>query len=186
MIGKHRKIHLTEWDESWASPGTKISVTPVNGFGRIGLMIGYDAAFPETSGVLAVKRADMICIPSSWNGDFGVEVSINPKIFPKPYPKGSVTTWDAIAKSSQSYTIVANFVGTPYDFKGRSAIYNLDQNYVKDQTVIASESNEEVLMNEFKTMKSDWWLDQEKLILTRRTTYYLPLVTRIPPLSIGF
>lgn len=182
VIGKHRKIHLNERDEPWAAPGSKISVTPVNGFGRIGLMIGYDAAFPEVAGVLTVKRADVICIPASWSGEFGTEIDINPKIFPEPYPAGSVTTWDAVAKGAQAYTVVANFTGTEYNFKGRSAIYNLDQNYTNDKTVIASETEQEVLMNDFKTMKTDWWLDQEKLILTRRTDYYKPLVTRVPPL----
>ncbi|UCZ52971.1 nitrilase [Bacillus shivajii] len=181
VIGKHRKIHLNEWDEPWATPGTQISVTPVNGFGRIGLMIGYDAVFPEVAGVLTVKRADMICIPTNWSGEYGTEIAINQKVYPKPYPEGSMTTWDAVAKGAQSYTIVANFVGTERGFKGRSAIYNLDQNYLNDQTVIASETNEEVLMNDFKTMKTDWWLDQEKLILTRRTGSYKPLVTRVPP-----
>jgi predicted amidohydrolase len=181
VIGKHRKIHLNEWDEPWATPGNRISVTPINGFGRVGILIGYDAAFPEAGGVLAVKRADMICIPSSWRGEFGVEIDISPKVFKKPYPKGSVTTWDAIAKAAQSYAIIANFVGTDQKFQGRSAIYNLDQNYDKDQTVIASEKEEMVLMNEFRTIQTDWWLDQEKLILTRRTDYYKPLVTRYPP-----
>jgi predicted amidohydrolase len=184
VIGKHRKIHLNEWDEPWATPGNKISVTPVNGFGRVGILIGYDAAFPEAAGVLAVKRADMICIPSSLRGEFGVEIDINPKVFRKPYPEGSLTTWDAIAKATQSYTIVSNFTGTAQKFQGRSAIYNLDQNYDKDQTVIASEKEEMVLRNEFRTIQTDWWLDQEKLILTRRTDYYKPLVTRYPPFFI--
>ncbi|WP_018922615.1 nitrilase-related carbon-nitrogen hydrolase [Salsuginibacillus kocurii] len=181
VIGKHRKIHLNEWDESWATPGTHIAVTPIDGFSRVGLMIGYDATFPEVAGVLAVKRADLICIPTSWNGDYGVDIGINQRMFPTPYPEGSLTTWDAVAKAAQSYTIVANFVGTEYEFKGRSAIYNLDQNYVNDQTVIANDTGEEVLMNNFMTMKSDWWLDQEKLILTRRTESYKPLVTQVPP-----
>ncbi|MBB5174745.1 nitrilase-related carbon-nitrogen hydrolase [Texcoconibacillus texcoconensis] len=182
VIGKHRKIHLNNWDESWATPGYQISVTPVDGFGRVGMMIGYDATFPEVAGVLAVKRADLICIPSSWSGEYGTDISMNQKIFPKPYPNGAITTWDAVAKGSQSYTIVANFVGTKRHYKGRSGIYNLDQNYLNDQTVIASENQEEVLMNDFKTMKTDWWLDQERLILTRRTDYYKTLVTSFPPI----
>ncbi|MFC0526039.1 nitrilase-related carbon-nitrogen hydrolase [Pontibacillus salicampi] len=181
VISKHRKIHLNDDDDKWASPGDTIAVTPVNGFGRIGVMIGYDATFPEVAAVLAVKRADMICIPASWSGEYGVELSMNQHIFPKPYPKGTVSTWDAVAKGAQAYTIVANFVGSPHRFKGRSAIYNLDQNYTNDETVIASCDAEEVLVNTFQTMKTDWWLDQEKLILTRRTSYYTPLVTMVPP-----
>lgn len=181
VIGKHRKIHLNEQNDKWATPGDRIFVTPVNGFGRVGMMIGYDATFPEVSSVLAVKRADMICIPASWSGEHGVELSMNQQIFPRPYPKGTVSTWDAVAKGAQAYTIVSNFVGTSVEFKGRSAIYNLDQNYVHDQTVIASDSQEEVLVNQFHTMKTDWWLNQEKLILTRRTSYYKPLVTKVPP-----
>ncbi|WP_181350391.1 nitrilase-related carbon-nitrogen hydrolase [Thalassobacillus sp. CUG 92003] len=179
VLGKHRKMHLSDWDEKWATPGSTITVTPVDGFGRVGMMIGYDAAFPEVAGVLAVKRADMICVPSSWSGEYGVELTMNQAIFPQPYPPGSVSTWDAIAKGAQAFTIVANFTGTDHRFKGRSAIYNLDQNYVHDRTVIADDT-EKVLMNDFQTMKTDWWLDQEKLILTRRTNHYKPLVMRTP------
>ncbi|MCP3028910.1 nitrilase-related carbon-nitrogen hydrolase [Halobacillus sp. A5] len=181
VIGKHRKIHLDDWDEHWATPGNQIFITPVNGFGRVGMMIGYDAVFPEVASVLAVKRADMICVPTSWNGQYGVELAMNEKMFAKPYPDGTVSTWDAVAKGAQSFTIVANFVGTEHDFKGRSAIYNLDQNYTEDETVITSGKEQEVLVNSFHTMKTDWWLDQEKLILTRRTAFYKPLVTREPP-----
>ncbi|MGP4077648.1 nitrilase-related carbon-nitrogen hydrolase [Halobacillus sp. K22] len=181
VIGKHRKIHLDERDEKWATPGNHISITPINGFGRIGMMIGYDAVFPEVASVLAVKRADMICIPTSWNGQYGTELTMNQDMFAKPYPKGTVSTWDAVAKGAQAAVIVANFSGTEQNYKGRSAIYNLDQNYTKDESVIAPESAEHVLMNAFQTMKTDWWLDQEKLIMTRRTAFYKPLVTREPP-----
>jgi predicted amidohydrolase len=178
ILGKYRKIHLNESDKTWATPGTKLSVFPTEDIGRIGLMIGYDAAFPETAGVMAVKRADIIIIPSNWQGEFGNEIAINKDVFKNKYPAGSMTTWDVIAKGAQAYTIISNFTSADKVYKGRSSLYTLDPYYGLDQPMVASEDKEEALIVNFSTLQTEWWLNQEKLILTRRTSYYKPIVTR--------
>ena len=59
-LGRYRKTHLTAEEREWAQAGDAYPVfdTP---YGRIGIMSGYDAMFPETSRCLAAAAAD-ICL----------------------------------------------------------------------------------------------------------------------------
>lgn len=92
-----------------------------------------------------------------------------------PYPKGSVTCWDAIATGAQAYTLVANFIGSSESLKGRSALYTLDPYYGLDQLVVASSDREEAMIVRFATLQNHWWLNQGKMVLSRRTFFYKPL-----------
>ncbi len=69
LIARYRKIHLAEADRAWAAAGDTWTVadTPI---GRIGLMIGHDAAFPETGRILALRGCDIIACPSAVKGGF--------------------------------------------------------------------------------------------------------------------
>ncbi|MFC4766258.1 nitrilase-related carbon-nitrogen hydrolase [Effusibacillus consociatus] len=174
--GVYRKTHLNISDKIWAAPGTKIPVFSAKKLGKIGIMIGYDAAFPEVAGVMAVNRADLIVVPSSWHGEYGRDLEINQTISVNRYPDGAMSTWDVIALGAQAYTIVSNFIGTEKNFLGRSALYTLDPLYGLDQPVVASNNREEALIARFSTIQRDWWFNQEKLILSRRTFFYKPLV----------
>ncbi|MEW9673802.1 nitrilase-related carbon-nitrogen hydrolase [Ammoniphilus sp. 3BR4] len=172
-IGKYRKTHLTVTEKEWASPGQQISVFPTQ-IGKIGIMIGYDAAFPEVYGVMAVQRADMIAIPASWEGSYGKEIQLIREIPIYPYPLGSLTTWNAVAMGAQAYTIIANYVGC--GCLGGSGLYTLDPLYGLDKTRITSMDQEEGQVFRFTTVPSEWWFNQEKLILSRRTHFYKPLI----------
>jgi len=176
VAGKYRKTHLSENDQKWATEGSKLSVFQTEALGKIGMLIGEDARYPETAGVLSVKRADMIAIPSSWNGQYGSYAEINRDLSQNPYPDNTMVLWDSIAMSAQAYTIVANYVGTESEYLGGSALYTIDPLYGLDQPVTASEGQEEALLVEFDTIQSDWWFNQEKLLQSRTTDYYTPLV----------
>lgn len=64
VIGRYRKLHLTAEDGAWATPGdTGLPVFDIPA-GRIGMLIGYDALFPEAARVLAIEGADLIACPS--------------------------------------------------------------------------------------------------------------------------
>ncbi|MEC1716944.1 nitrilase-related carbon-nitrogen hydrolase [Schinkia azotoformans] len=176
VIGHYRKIHLNEEEKRWATPGEKIEVFDTNSIGRIGIMIGNDAAFPEVSGILAVKRADTIIIPSNWYGEFGKEREINKNVSVHLYPEGALTTWDAIALGNQAYVLVANSIKKEGTVGGRSGMYTIDPLYGLDQPVIAANNNEESLIVNYETLQSDWWINQEKVIALRQTRDYKPLV----------
>jgi predicted amidohydrolase len=177
--GTYRKVHLNQEDRRWATPGEHIKVFTSSKLGKVGIMIGSDALFPEMAGVLAVQRADIILIPSSWHGEFGNELQLNQEIPAHTYPQGSFSFLDSIALSTQAYVIMANFIGTTKRYCGRSALYTLDPLYGLDTPSIASSQVEEVLTVSFKTLQKNWWFNQEKLITMRRTHLYKPLVKKI-------
>jgi predicted amidohydrolase len=99
--GRYRKTHLTAEERKWAKAGDEYPVfdTP---FGRIGVMSGYDAVFPETSRCLAIAAADIILWPASLREPFERELLAIPRAednrvavvlanrVDSPYPGGSV------------------------------------------------------------------------------------------------
>ncbi len=174
--GVYRKTHLSASDKAWAAAGDKIDIIQSADLGKVGIMIGEDVCFPEVAGVLAVKRADMIAIPSAWNGQYGADFEISPELSANRYPEGSEVLWDAVAIAAQSYTVVANFVGTAERYSGRSSMYTLDPLYGLDQPVVASASEQQALLCEFRTLQPEWWFNQEMMINSRRTQNYLPLI----------
>ncbi len=174
VVGKYRKTHLNESDKSWATQGDEIKVFETD-LGKIGIMIGYDALFPEVAGVMMVNRADIITIPTSWDLQYGKELQINKDISANRYPDGSMCLWDSIAMSSQAYTIVSNFTGTENNYLGGSALFTLDPLYGLDQPVVTLEKRDALVMR-FSTIQADWWFNQEKLVQSRRTAFYKPLV----------
>jgi predicted amidohydrolase len=68
VCGTYRKLHLAAEDRAWATPGDlglpTFDIPP----GRIGMLVGYDALFPEAARSLALDGADIIACPSllSW------------------------------------------------------------------------------------------------------------------------
>ncbi|CAN7675782.1 amidohydrolase [Caballeronia sp. LjRoot34] len=69
LIGSYRKIHLHDEDLPWASMGDSWR-TFDTAIGRIGILIGYDALFPESARVLALSGCDVIACPSALAGRF--------------------------------------------------------------------------------------------------------------------
>jgi predicted amidohydrolase len=98
--GRYRKTHLTAEERDWARAGDAYPVfeTP---FGRIGIMSGYDALFPETSRCLAAAAADIVLWPAAMREPFERELLAVPRAadnrvavvianrLDAPYPGGS-------------------------------------------------------------------------------------------------
>jgi predicted amidohydrolase len=68
VSGTYRKLHLATEDRAWATPGDLGLPTFDIPCGRIGMLLGYDALFPEAARSLALDGADIIACPSllSW------------------------------------------------------------------------------------------------------------------------
>jgi len=66
--GTYRKLHLAAEDRAWATPGDLGLPAFDIPAGRIGMLLGYDALFPEAARSLALDGADIIACPSllSW------------------------------------------------------------------------------------------------------------------------
>ena len=95
-IGRYRKTHLTAEERDWACPGDTYTVfeTP---FGRIGVMSGYDALFPETSRCLAAAAADIVLWPAAMREPFERELIAVPR-----------------AADNRVALVVANRLDSPY------------------------------------------------------------------------
>jgi len=65
LLGVHRKVHQPLGEGASYAAGERFEAfeSPV---GRIGMMICYDKAFPESARALAVAGADVICCMSAW------------------------------------------------------------------------------------------------------------------------
>ncbi len=65
VLGVHRKVHQPLGEGASYAAGERFAAfdSPV---GRLGMMICYDKAFPESARSLAVDGADIICCLSAW------------------------------------------------------------------------------------------------------------------------
>jgi predicted amidohydrolase len=124
-LGRYRKTHLTAEERAWGAPGASYPVldTP---FGRIGVMSGYDALFPETSRCLALAGADVILWPAAMREPCERELIAVPRAADNrvavvianrldcPYPGGSVVippagfpVWDINQVAPRSFAMGA-------------------------------------------------------------------------------
>src|SRR5512135_1916592 len=68
MLGDYRKLHLQGEERLAFRPGYRMPIFDTE-FGGLGIMIGWDLAFPEVARGLALDGADLIVCPAAWTGD---------------------------------------------------------------------------------------------------------------------
>ena len=173
LIGRYRQTHLDESMKAWATPGDDIPVFATE-LGTVGLLTCGDVRFPEAAGTLEVSRADIIAIPSQWDGTYGAVVNEPQDLFTNPYPKNAMIYWYAIAKCMQAFTVVANPIGGNY--QGSSGVFTLDPVTGESATVGATDGSE-IVSAEFTTLGSKLsWMNQEILVTQRRADLAVPLM----------
>jgi predicted amidohydrolase len=69
VVGVYRKIHLAAHDRPWATAGDAWAVYDLP-IGRVGLLVGHDALFPEAGRILALRGCDLIACPAAQTGVF--------------------------------------------------------------------------------------------------------------------
>ncbi|MCX7682820.1 MAG: carbon-nitrogen hydrolase family protein [Anaerolineae bacterium] len=65
VIGQYNKIHLRGEERIAFRPGYKLGVVETD-FGVVGLMIGWDLAFPEVARCLALEGAELVIVCANW------------------------------------------------------------------------------------------------------------------------
>jgi len=65
-IGTYRKLHLWDRENPLFTPGDLGLPVFETDLGRIGLAVCYDGWFPELFRTMALKGAELICIPTNW------------------------------------------------------------------------------------------------------------------------
>jgi predicted amidohydrolase len=172
IIGRYRQTHLDENAIAGLTAGDDLTVFETS-IGRIGILLGEDVRFPEASGVLALRRADFIAVPTSWGGEYGAYLKDAKGLFAHGYPVNTVNFWYAVAKTSQAYTVVANSVGNGQ--QGSSGVFTLNP-VDAFPPVVGSTDNPGVVNLVVESLgKPDWWMNQSKLVGGRRADLAVPL-----------
>ena len=65
LVGDYRKVHPRGEERLAFRPGFRFPVLETN-FGMVGLMLGWDMAFPEVARSLALDGAEILCLCASW------------------------------------------------------------------------------------------------------------------------
>lgn len=121
VVGKYRKTHLNAEDRVWATAGSRFETFDIP-VGRVGLLVGYDALFPETMRALAVRGADLVCVPSAATGP--KPSAMEATKIPTPNPAKDPVhwfLWRVRAGENNTYLAFSNHIGG--DYMGRSGIF---------------------------------------------------------------
>jgi predicted amidohydrolase len=125
----YRKTHLSESERSWASAGDEWCVvdTPI---GRVGLLIGHDATFPEAGRVLALRGCDLIVCPAATGGRFSSPHAGTAVAQPAPIPTGAdAHHWHHFrvrAGENNVFFVFANVFDRERGFPGLSGVFGPD------------------------------------------------------------
>ena len=125
LLTKYNKIHLFMDEKTCITPGRHYGVVDTK-FGKVGLMICYDAIFPEVARRLAQQDVNIIFMPANW---------------PSPFlPQWKLAT-SARALDNQIWLVATNRIGADNKFTyfGQSRVVN-----PYGDAVIECDKNEEV------------------------------------------
>lgn len=120
--GVYRKVHPFADEKRWCRAGCELPVFDTE-FGKIGIMICWDTAFPEVAKAFAIKGADLLVVSTNWEDPYDDEV----------WNTDSINTheedWDlmtsARALDNTLHLVAANRIGDDggtLSFFGRSKI----------------------------------------------------------------
>lgn len=65
ILGSYDKSHIWTEGKKYFRPGNSLPIFETD-FGKIGVMICYDAGFPEVARTLSLKGAEILIMPSAW------------------------------------------------------------------------------------------------------------------------
>ncbi|QFR34168.1 nitrilase-related carbon-nitrogen hydrolase [Ancylobacter sp. TS-1] len=183
VIGRYRKTHLDATDHNWATPGDDWGVFDTR-FGRIGMLIGHDAAFPEAGRVQALRGCDLIVCPAALRGSFtaphaGSQVAQN-----YPIPTGADPHhWHlmrARAGENNVFLAFANVLDEAAGYAGKSGVFGPDTFEFPRREVILG-AGEGVVATEIDTTNLDTRyptnvVRRKDLVVMRLPHHYQPLV----------
>src|SRR5262249_27562087 len=66
LLGQYNKVHLRGEERMAFREGFKLPVIDTGEIGKLGLVIGWDLAFPEVARSLTLDGAELLCVLSDW------------------------------------------------------------------------------------------------------------------------
>jgi predicted amidohydrolase len=108
MMAEYRKVHLRGEEKLAFRAGFRY-LTVETGFGILGILIGWDVAFPEAARSLVLEGAELVCVCANWE---------------EPHRDEWYTYLKARAYENAVFVAAANRVGQEYSytFLGHSAV----------------------------------------------------------------
>jgi predicted amidohydrolase len=108
VIGEYHKVHLRGEERMTFRPGYRYTVLDTD-FGSVGLLLGWDLAFPEVARSLALEGAELLVVAANWEA---------------PHADEWRTFLHARAYENATFVAAANRVGAEpsYSFFGDSAV----------------------------------------------------------------
>jgi len=107
MLGEYRKLHLPGEERLAFRPGYRLPVFETT-FGTIGLLLGWDLAFPEVARSLALDGADLLCVCANW----GHSPAQERQVFVEEWR----TYIQARALENALYVLASNRIGEEYSY----------------------------------------------------------------------
>ena len=159
FVGKYRKIHLFFEEEDFFSPGNLPFPVFDIGLAKIGIMICFDWFFPEAARTLALKSAEIICLPAN---------------LVLPYCQ---RTMKIRALENVVYTVVANRIGTEQRGKKKPLIFTGESQIAdcKGEIICASPDNQEhlaIVEIDPELTKNKWFTSRNHIFSDRRPDFY--------------
>ncbi|HCL66040.1 MAG TPA: amidohydrolase [Rhizobium sp.] len=141
----YRQIHLATGTRIWASAGQDWLVCDLP-FGRLGVLIGHDAAFPEAGRVLALRGCDLIACPSAIATKFVMDHAGTAVSHPEPIPTGADTHhwhhYRVRAGENNCYIAFANALHSSEPHSCFSGIFGPDTfAFPRNETIIVPGQN---------------------------------------------
>lgn len=175
QVGVYRKSHLNDGEQSWASAGNDLPTFNTADLGKIAVVLNDEVRIPELTEVYALNRADLILVPTAYDGKhYGDEVNIPRGLVPDASNRG-MNIWFDMAKYSQAYTLVANYQQDLDKEFVRSAVYSLvpEEGYSPPNIAPNKEVAHQVI---FTTHTNNTlWINQQRLVVGRRYDLAAPL-----------
>jgi predicted amidohydrolase len=107
LLGEYRKLHLPGEERLAFRPGYRLQVFEAT-FGQLGILLGWDLAFPEAARSLALDGAEVLCLCANWGHS------------PAQERDGFVEEWrtyvQARALENAFYVAASNRIGEEYSY----------------------------------------------------------------------
>ena len=116
LMGHYRKVHPFDTEKTWCRAGCDFPVFEAD-FGKFGVMICWDTAFPEVARSYALKGADLLVVCTNW------EITES-----SSWDMNTARDWDLITRArafdNTLHLVAANRIGNDrgLGFFGRSKI----------------------------------------------------------------
>jgi predicted amidohydrolase len=183
VLGVYRKIHLNKDDKTWANEGNEWKYFDTK-IGRVGLMIGYDAVFPESARCLGLYGCDVVLCSSAQKGVFthghkGSAIRQN-----YPIPMGADPNhWNHFrirGGENNLYFIYSNISDKKNNYLGKSGIFGPDPfKFPREESLI--HKNEDLTFLKINTSNLDTNYPtnvvRDKFMMSmRHPHHYTPLI----------